>query len=142
MTYLAVIHSQNQCAIFINTLGNAVKFTEERGKVTLQADSPQPDLIRVSITDSGIGMTAQEIDIAMLPFGQVSGGLSKAHEGTGLGLPISASLVQMHGGTMNIHSVKNKGTTVIITLPAGEEETNTAPDKVSVASSENLNSYH
>jgi signal transduction histidine kinase len=63
-------------------------------------------------------MTAEEIAIALIPFGQIDGGRSRHREGTGLGLPIAKALAELHGGSMEIRSEKGKGTEVQITLPA------------------------
>ena len=104
--------------ILINVLSNAVKFTEAGGMVELVATAFGDGLVRIEIRDNGPGMTAEEIDTAMRPFGQVSGGWSKRHEGTGLGLPISLALARLHGGDMRLHSTKGIGTLVTIDLPA------------------------
>jgi two-component system cell cycle sensor histidine kinase PleC len=103
--------------ILINVLSNAVKFTEAGGMVELVATAFGDGLVRIEIRDNGPGMTAEEIDTAMRPFGQVSGGWSKRHEGTGLGLPISLALARLHGGDMRLHSIKGIGTLVTIDLP-------------------------
>ena len=73
--------------------------------------------IVIDIADSGIGMTPDQIKIAMQPFGQVATESPYAQVGTGLGLPIVASLVELHGGTLNIQSTPNVGTTISLTLP-------------------------
>jgi two-component system cell cycle sensor histidine kinase PleC len=69
------------------------------------------------LRDSGIGMTPEEIEVAMTPFGQVDGGRSRWREGAGLGLPIARALVELHGGTVEIRSEKQMGTEVIVILP-------------------------
>jgi two-component system cell cycle sensor histidine kinase PleC len=69
------------------------------------------------ITDTGVGMTLQELEIAKRPFGQVESSLSRTHEGTGLGLPISVALARLHGGNIRIDSQKGKGTRVSLELP-------------------------
>jgi two-component system cell cycle sensor histidine kinase PleC len=78
----------------------------------------RPDgFITLSITDTGVGMTPQELEIAKRPFGQVESSLSRSNEGTGLGLPISIALVRLHGGALRIDSIKGKGTRIFIDLP-------------------------
>ena len=62
-------------------------------------------------------MTEEEIVIALEPFGQVDAGLERRHEGTGLGLPLARSLMELHGGTLEIESEKRHGTTVTLTVP-------------------------
>ena len=103
--------------ILINLLSNAVKFSDDDGAVALSATGTEQGLIRITIADNGEGMTPTEIDTALTPFGQISGGLNKSHEGTGLGLPISVALIRLHGGTLEIESEKSVGTRVIVTLP-------------------------
>jgi signal transduction histidine kinase len=63
-------------------------------------------------------MTAEEIKIALEPFGQVDARLARRHEGTGLGLPLARQLAELHGGSLRIDSTKGCGTTVTVTLPA------------------------
>ena len=103
--------------ILINVLSNAVKFTSEGGAIELDAATHGPDFVRIEIRDNGPGMTAEEIDTAMRPFGQVNCGMTRRHEGTGLGLPISLALARLHGGQMELESTKGDGTRVIIDLP-------------------------
>ncbi len=104
--------------ILINLLSNAVKFTPAGGRVQVRV-WPSEDGRRVflSVTDTGPGMTPEEIDIAMSPFGQVRSDLNKTHEGTGLGLPLSNALVRLHDGRLKIESRKGAGTRVLIELP-------------------------
>jgi two-component system cell cycle sensor histidine kinase PleC len=109
--------------ILINLLGNAVKFTDNRGRIRVEAGVYQKGFAAISVTDSGIGMTASEIQTAMRPFGQVDTSFNRRHEGTGLGLPIAHALARMHGGDLRIDSQKGAGTraTVILqTEQAGE----------------------
>jgi signal transduction histidine kinase len=103
--------------ILINLLSNAVKFTPAGGLVTISARS-SADGVTIAIADTGIGMSESDIPRALTPFTQVDDSLSRRFEGTGLGLPLSASLVQLHGGTLAIESAPGQGTTVTITLPA------------------------
>ena len=103
--------------ILINVLTNALKFTAPHGSIAIAATTPASGLAAISVTDSGQGMTAAEIDIAMRPFGQNDTGFSKRNEGTGLGLPIAYSLARLHGGDLRIASEKGVGTKVTLTLP-------------------------
>ncbi len=100
--------------IIVNLLSNAVKFTKPGGRVTIRVSSDGQDGHLFIITDTGIGMTGQEIDKAMSWFGQVDRGLVGKHEGTGLGLPLARKLVEMHGGVLRIASEKGRGTTVTL----------------------------
>jgi two-component system cell cycle sensor histidine kinase PleC len=103
--------------ILINLLGNAVKFTPEKGRVSVTAERLDAGRAAITVTDSGIGMGPGEIDTALRPFGQIDTGFNKRHEGTGLGLPIAYALTRMHGGELSIESEKGRGTRVCIILP-------------------------
>jgi len=107
--------------IVMNLMSNAIKFTPEGGRVTLRAVPDRSGQVRVSVRDTGVGMTEEEMMIAMLPFGQVDGGRSRMREGTGLGLPIAKALVELHGGSLSIKSVKGEGTEVTLLLPSANE---------------------
>jgi signal transduction histidine kinase len=107
--------------IFLNLLSNAVKFTEPGGRVTLQAFAPRDGAIVVEVRDTGIGMSAQEIPIALAPFGQVDSRLARRYDGTGLGLPLAKELVDLHGGELAIDSTPGKGTSVRVTFPVASE---------------------
>jgi two-component system, cell cycle sensor histidine kinase PleC len=109
--------------VLINLLSNAVKFTQENGKILLAArmlgqGDRLPGGLLVTVTDNGIGMTEDEIAIALEPFGQVDNTLARSVEGTGLGLPLARRLVELHGGRLVIRSVKGEGTTAEVWLPA------------------------
>jgi two-component system cell cycle sensor histidine kinase PleC len=103
--------------ILINLLGNAVKFTPAKGRVGFHAAPASKGFVKLSISDNGAGMSVSDIETAMRPFGQVDAGFNKKHEGTGLGLPISAALAKLHGGSLSIDSEKGKGTRVTVFLP-------------------------
>jgi two-component system, cell cycle sensor histidine kinase PleC len=107
--------------VFINLISNAIKFTPEGGAVTVMARSKARGRALITVRDSGVGMTEDEIQVAVTPFGQVDGGRNRWREGTGLGLPIARALVQLHGGDFEIKSEKGVGTEVMITLPLYEE---------------------
>ena len=106
--------------ILINLLGNAVKFTPERGRIRIDLALLQHDYAAISITDTGPGMTGAEIETAMRPFGQIDTAFNKRHEGTGLGLPIAYALARLHGGDLRIDSRKGAGTRVTVILPTAE----------------------
>lgn len=103
--------------ILINLMSNAVKFTPENGQVTVAVQPSPTGMMSIEITDTGVGMTPSEIETALRPFGQVDQGFNKKYEGTGLGLPISAALVGLHGGRLTVESDKGKGTRVTVLLP-------------------------
>jgi two-component system cell cycle sensor histidine kinase PleC len=103
--------------VLINLLSNAHKFTPEGGRIVVAAVPEADGTITVSVQDSGIGMTGEQIALALKPFGQVYSGRTRRHEGTGLGLPIAKALIEQHGGTFSVASKENAGTTVTFTLP-------------------------
>ena len=104
-----------------NLLGNAIKFTLPGGAIMVSATLSPAGGVRISIRDTGIGMTDEEVAQALRPFGQVDGGRSRWREGAGLGLPIAKALVGLHGGTLEIKSVKGAGTEVVVSLPSPEQ---------------------
>jgi two-component system cell cycle sensor histidine kinase PleC len=106
--------------IFMNILSNALKFTPASGIVDVIAHRSASGGVIVAIRDSGLGMTEQEIDVALTPFGQVDAGRSRWREGTGLGLPIAKALIDLHGGLLEIRSKKGSGTDVVMAFPAGD----------------------
>jgi two-component system cell cycle sensor histidine kinase PleC len=103
--------------VFMNLVSNALKFTPSGGTVTIAAET-LPTAVVISVRDTGIGMTAEEISVALTPFGQVDASTSRWREGTGLGLPIARALVQLHGGSLTIDSQKGSGTSVEVSLPS------------------------
>jgi two-component system cell cycle sensor histidine kinase PleC len=108
--------------MLLNLLTNSVKFTPSGGTVTVSAQQidiqgGQPTAVEIRVADTGIGMSPEEIEIALLPFRQVDGSLSRRHEGTGLGLPLAKSLAELHGGRLLVQSELGRGTTVRIVLP-------------------------
>ncbi len=103
--------------ILVNLLSNAVKFTKAGGRVDVSAGRDADGALVLAVADTGIGMTAEEIAKATLPFVQIDDPLNKRHGGTGLGLPISKRLAELLGGSLEIASTKNAGTTVRVRLP-------------------------
>jgi signal transduction histidine kinase len=102
--------------ILINLLSNAVKFTLRGGRVSVRVGRAG-DGVELAVSDTGIGMTAAELEIAMQEFGQVEGPLNRSQAGTGLGLPLTKRLVELHGGTFRLESAPGQGTTATVWLP-------------------------
>lgn len=100
----------------INIISNAVKFTPLGGGVTVHAVLGSGECI-VSVADTGIGMTSEGVVQALQPFRQVDNALNRRFEGTGLGLPLSNALMELHGGRLSIESEPERGTTVRLHLP-------------------------
>ncbi len=103
-----------QC--FLNLVSNAVKFTPEGGSVLVSV-TPQPDWVEIAVADTGIGVRASDLSKIFEPFGQVDSPLARRHVGTGLGLPLARTLVELHGGDLSFRSVEGSGTTVTVSLP-------------------------
>jgi PAS domain S-box-containing protein len=101
--------------LLLNFLSNAVKFTPEGGEVRVEAQDDAG--LALSVIDTGIGMTAAEIEVALSPFGQIDSRLARKHDGTGLGLPICRSLLELHGGELRLTSTPNVGTTLTAWFP-------------------------
>lgn len=103
--------------IMINLMSNAIKFTEQGGTVTVQAGWEDDGDICVRVVDTGIGVAPEDIPKILRPFEQVDSSLSRLHEGTGLGLPLTKSLVELHGGELQLESTPGEGTIVTVILP-------------------------
>lgn len=103
--------------IALNLLSNAVKFTPEAGTVTVRTTEDENGAVALIVEDTGAGMTEGEVEKAMEPFGQADSGLNRKHEGTGLGLPLTRGLVELHGGKLRIVSIKGGGTIVTVKFP-------------------------
>ncbi len=103
--------------ILINLLANAVKFTPPGGEVLLTADREADGGLFVSVLDTGIGMSAEDLTVALAPFGQVGGAEQQAEQGTGLGLPLTQRLLEAHGGSLEILSSCGQGTIMVGRFP-------------------------
>ena len=104
--------------IVLNLVDNAIKFTPEGGRVTVETELDRDGRPRIRVRDIGIGMTEAEIETALSPYGQVDSGTKGKKEGTGLGLPLSRSFAELHGAELMITSVPGSGTIVTIVFPA------------------------
>ena len=104
--------------ILVNLLSNAIKFTKSGGTVTLKGWGRIESGYVFQVIDTGIGIAPEDIPKALSQFGQVDNALNRQHEGTGLGLPLTKSLVELHGGSMDLQSDVDVGTTVTVRFPA------------------------
>jgi len=102
--------------MLLNLLSNALKFTPVGGEISIDVFRRGVDVC-LSVSDSGIGIKAEDIPKVLEPFGQVESELSLRHQGTGLGLPLTKELAELHGGSLTMESNVDVGTTVTITLP-------------------------
>lgn len=104
--------------ILINLLSNALKFTDGGGTVTVTAWYSASGGYVFQVVDTGIGIALEDIPKALGLFGQVDSAFNRRYEGTGLGLPLSKSLAEMHGGSLDIQSQIDVGTTVTVRFPS------------------------
>ncbi len=101
----------------LNLCSNAIKFTPSGGKVHIGASQSQDGSFVLEVADTGIGMSPEQIPVALEPFRQVASPFARKVEGTGLGLALVKSLIECHAGRLEIQSALNKGTTVRLILP-------------------------
>ncbi len=107
--------------VLINLLSNAVKFTPAHGSVSISGKI-RGRFYAVTIEDTGIGMSEEEIAVALSLFGQVDDNLTRSHKGTGLGLPLVTRFMDLLGGTFDIRSTPGKGTRVSVGFPLFEHD--------------------
>jgi signal transduction histidine kinase len=103
--------------ILINLLSNSIKFTEKGGSVRVQAGRETTGVISLAVADSGIGIAADDLPKVMEPFRQADAALSRKYEGTGLGLPLVKSFVELHRGVFELKSQLGVGTTATMRFP-------------------------
>ncbi len=100
----------------LNLVGNAIKFTPPGGSVTITARA-EPDGVAMTVTDTGIGISAEDQTKLFQAFSQVDGSLTRRHDGTGLGLTLTQQLVALHGGTITVQSTPGEGSTFTVSFP-------------------------
>jgi CheY-like chemotaxis protein len=104
--------------MLVNLLNNAVKFTPQGGQVGLHVSGDmENNLVHLSVWDTGIGIAPEDIQHLFKPFVQLDGGLTRQHEGTGLGLSLVARMAEIHGGNVQVSSELGQGSRFTITLP-------------------------
>ncbi|MEQ8266852.1 MAG: ATP-binding protein [Parvibaculum sp.] len=103
--------------IMLNLLSNAAKFTPEDGEIDIVVRMTDTGDLSVSVCDNGIGIPSGKLDEVLEPFGQVDDTNARQHGGTGLGLPITKSLIEMHGGSFRLESTLGAGTSATMILP-------------------------
>ncbi|MFQ5347994.1 MAG: ATP-binding protein [Rhodothalassiaceae bacterium] len=101
-----------------NLLSNAIKFSPTQTEVVVSGEVRADGGIAISVVDKGIGMTESDLAIALQPFGQVQSVMTRAHEGTGLGLTLVKTFVELHRGRLEIRSAPGAGTRATVILPA------------------------
>jgi signal transduction histidine kinase len=104
--------------ILLNLLSNAVKFTPRGGNISVEGEVDDDGYLLIRVNDTGIGIAHEDLPMVLEPFSQVDNTLSRRFQGTGLGLPLSKGLVELHGGSLEIDSEVGVGTTVSVRFPA------------------------
>ena len=102
--------------IVTNLLSNAIKFTPPGGTVAIRAESRKDEIV-IAVSDTGIGISEENVPRALEPFRQIDNAMSRQHEGVGLGLPLAKSLTELQGGRLELKSRSGRGTTVTLYFP-------------------------
>jgi PAS domain S-box-containing protein len=113
-----IADQRNLKQILLNLLTNAIKYTPAGGKITIETWCRQDTGYVFTISDTGVGIAEEDIPMVLAPFGQVESALSRTEQGTGLGLPLTKSFVELHGGSFDIRSTVGAGTTVTVRFPS------------------------
>lgn len=116
------LDNQRITQAILNLLSNAIKFTLSGGQINLTAFNNNGGELEIHISDNGVGMHKQAIPRALVELGKVRQGQAPC---TGLGLPLAKRLVELHGGHLELSSQLNRGTTIVLTLPAGRWQNHT-----------------
>jgi two-component system cell cycle sensor histidine kinase PleC len=121
--------------ILLNLLTNAVKFTPQGGRVTVRALMDEDQRLRLAVSDTGIGISEKDMPKVLEAFGQIDSAMNRKHAGTGLGLPLTRRLIELHGGEFAIESAIGKGTTVSARFPAQRTFAGLAPESRDIRAS-------
>jgi signal transduction histidine kinase len=103
--------------VLLNLITNSVKFTPAGGSIKIAARFDRIDGLSITVTDTGIGIAASDLERVLKPFEQVDSSFSRQHQGTGLGLPLVKAIMEMHGGRLMIESELGAGTAVTVVFP-------------------------
>lgn len=107
--------------IFLNLLGNALKFTPSGGWIRVEASAIDAEVFELAVTDSGIGIAADKLPLLFNRFQQVDNSATRAYGGTGIGLALVRQLAELMGGTVGVESEAGKGSRFFVRLPLGKE---------------------
>lgn len=119
--------------ILLNLLSNAIKFTPKGGRITVRADMDAEGRQVMTVEDTGIGIAEEDLEVVFEPFTQVDSRLSREYEGTGLGLPLTRSLVALHGGEVTLESKPEEGTVARVVFPVDRSVETSGHKKASSA---------
>jgi len=105
--------------VLLNLLSNAIKYTPEAGQVSVTVEASGNSVL-LKVADTGIGIAPEDMSIVLEPFRQIDNDLNRRNPGTGLGLPLTKRLVELHQGVLELESIVGHGTTAVVRLPANE----------------------
>ncbi|MBV6633593.1 MAG: PAS-domain containing protein [Alphaproteobacteria bacterium] len=114
--------------MLLNLMANAIKFTPSGGTITLESIRRGEELV-LAVSDTGIGIAPEDIEAVLQPFVQVDDTLRRREQGTGLGVPLTKSLIELHGGRLEIESVVGKGTRMALVFPPSCLDESAAKDR-------------
>jgi putative nucleotidyltransferase with HDIG domain len=106
--------------VVLNLLSNALKFTPENGRVTVYLEEKKTTVL-LTVQDTGIGIPQNMLESIFDRFSQVDGSLSRAHEGTGIGLSLASEIVKLHGGVIRVESEMGKGSRFLVEVQKGDD---------------------
>ncbi|MGH6953414.1 MAG: ATP-binding protein, partial [Alphaproteobacteria bacterium] len=115
--------------MMLNLMSNAVKFTPQDGRIVIHGAIAPDGWFELVVTDTGIGIAKEDLAKVLEPFGQSDSSLTREYEGTGLGLPLTEKLIELHGGSLEIESEPGRGTRVSLRFPPHRVEAATVADK-------------
>ncbi len=123
-SHLGVIEADRQKfkQILFNLLNNALKFCKEEGGIITVSAKKEGDMVKISISDTGIGIKEEDIPKLFQKFEQLDSGISRKYGGTGLGLAITKQLVELHGGKITVESRYGEGSTFTFLLPIASKK--------------------
>jgi len=104
--------------MLLNLLSNASKFTAEGGRIEVRSRAREDGGVELVVADTGVGIAEHDHETVLAPFGQVENPMSRKHTGTGLGLSLVKSMIELHGGKVEIESVPGEGADMKLVFPA------------------------
>jgi len=124
-SHVPFVHADHEAIekAIVNLIGNSLKFTDPGGRITITGEANEDRGVRITVSDTGIGLEANQLDRVFDRFAQVDSSSTRRHEGTGIGLALVHELIGLHGGTIHAESDGlGHGTRMVITLPLGEPD--------------------
>jgi PAS domain S-box-containing protein len=103
--------------VLLNLLSNSVKFTPDGGEIITEAFLDEQNALILTVKDTGVGISPDNLEKVLEPFGQIGDAYTRSHDGTGLGLTLAKSIVELHGGVIKVDSKLNVGTVVLVSFP-------------------------